>query len=297
MYNQDMKKPHIPVLLDEVLGLLNPQEGEKYIDLTAGYGGHAEKVLAATRNYKGAKLIDRDREAVEFLKTEFPEATIVHADYYSAVQQMKMCGEKFDLALMDLGVSSLQLDKSSRGFSFSNDGPLDMRMDQNNPLSAEKVVNHYSKNELQRVFEAYAEENPRRAAFLAQKIVENRPFTRTKELSELIQRYSKWSRTNPATRIFQAIRIEVNDELSELEKTLPELLSILNPGARIAIISFHSLEDRIVKEFFKAESALGEESELEILTKKPVVAAKNELVINPRARSAKLRAAKRLSTH
>ena len=289
-----MEKQHVPVLLSEVLNGLNPQPGESYLDLTAGYGGHAEKILDATQNYKDSVLIDRDEYAVGKLTEKFGDKIkIINTDFYSAVLQLIECGDSFDLILADFGVSSPQLDIAERGFSFSKEGPLDMRMDRRQDLTAETIINHWSERELATIFERYGEEKPGRAKLLAREIVHNRPVTNTKRLAEIIASKSKHSSVHPATRIFQAIRIVVNRELEEIEKTLPLLPKILKPGGRVAIITFHSLEDRLVKEYFREASEFGEESELTIINKKPIIAESQELVINPRARSAKLRIAER----
>lgn len=295
MYNKDMEKLHIPVLLSEVLAVLNPKVGESYLDLTAGYGGHASKILDVTRNYKDSTLIDRDESAVNYLEEKFngKNIEIINNDFYSAVLQLIECGKTFDLILADFGVSSPQLDYSERGFSFKNDGPLDMRMDKRTDLTADRIVNHYSERELSEIFVKYGEEKPGRAKMLAREIVHRRPIKGTKELADIIVGKSRYSKVHPATRIFQAIRIVVNDELNEIEKTLPLLPKLLNKNGRVAIITFHSLEDRLIKDYFKSASSFGEESELKILTKKPIIAEKTELVINPRARSAKLRGAAR----
>ena len=294
MYNIGMEKLHTPVLLSEVLAGLRPTPGESYLDLTAGYGGHAEKILDVTRNYKNSYLIDRDEFAAEYLTHKFPpEINIINEDFYSAVLQLLQCGKTFDMILADFGVSSLQLDRSERGFSFREAGPLDMRMDRRQQLTASDVVNKWSARDLAEIFVRYGEEKPGRAKYLASEIVVNRPIENTKELADLIASKSGHSHTHPATRIFQAIRIAVNDELTVIEKTLPLLPRLLNPGGRLAIITFHSLEDRLVKDFFKESSSHGEESELKVECKKPIVADAEELVINPRARSAKLRIASR----
>ena len=272
-----MKNQHAPVLLSEVLAYLKPQPNESYLDLTAGYGGHAKAILDVTLNYKDSVLVDRDEFAVENLTDKFGgNITIMNTDFYSAVSQLIECGKTFDLILADFGVSSPQLDNDDRGFSYKNDGPLDMRMDRRQSLTAEKIVNSWSERDL-----------------LAREIVTHRPLTTTKQLVDLILSKSRFSRTHPAAPIFQAIRIAVNDELKEIEKTLPLLPKLLNQNGRVGIISFHSLEDRLAKEFFKEASSYGEESELTLVTKKPIVAGPNELVINPRARSAKLRVATR----
>ncbi|MBR3270242.1 16S rRNA (cytosine(1402)-N(4))-methyltransferase RsmH [Candidatus Saccharibacteria bacterium] len=289
-----MEKLHIPVLLSEVLAGLNPQAGEKYLDLTAGYGGHAEKILDVTQNYKDSVLVDRDEFAVEYLKGKFKDITIIHDDFYSAMLQLLESGKTFDLILADFGVSSPQLDMGSRGFTFKEAAPLDMRMDKRQTLTADKIVNHWSERDLANIFEKYGEEKPGRAKMLAKEIVHHRPIKDTKELADLIKSKTHgFSKTHPATRIFQAIRIVVNDELGIIEKSLPLLPKLLNKNGRLAIITFHSLEDRLVKDFLKEETSLGEESELKQKNKKPITAGNEELFINPRARSAKLRIAVR----
>lgn len=274
--------------------MLNPRPGESYMDLTAGYGGHAGKVLDLTQNYKESVLIDRDSFATEYLKSKYEQhegLRIVNEDFYSSVLKEIECGKKYDMILADFGVSSPQLDRDERGFSFLRDGELDMRMDRRQELTAEKVINGYSERRLAEIFEQYGEERPGNAKRLAREIVRARPFKTTGELAQFIKARSRYSRTHPATRIFQAVRIEVNDELGLIQRTLPLLPKVLKPGGRVALITFHSLEDRLVKEYFKEASSHGEESELRILTKKPIVAGERELFINPRARSAKLRVA------
>lgn len=282
------------MLLPEVMANLSPQPGEKYLDLTAGYGGHAKSILDVTLNYKDSVLVDRDDFAIEHLKAKFPhEISLMHTDFYSAVLQLIECGKTFDIILADFGVSSPQLDLNDRGFSFKNNGPLDMRMDRQQIFTASDVVNKYSERDLAEIFVRYGEEKPGRAKMLAREIVTHRPVRTTKELAELIASKSGYSHTHPATKIFQAIRIVVNNELEEIEKTLPLLPKLLNQNGRLGLITFHSLEDRLVKDYFKEASSHGEESELSLKTKKPIVAEPSELVINPRARSAKLRVAVR----
>ena len=290
-----MEELHKPVLLSEVLEVLAPRPGESYLDLTAGYAGHASKVLDLTHNYKESALVDRDSFATEYLKGKYESEPleIVDEDFYSFVLKEVECGKTFDLILADFGVSSPQLDRAERGFAFLKDGPLDMRMDRAQELTAEKVVNGYSEWKLAEIFEKYGEERLGNARRLAREIVHARPFKTTKELADFIAGKSRFSRVHPATKVFQAIRIEVNRELELIEKTLPLIPRVLNPGGRVAIITFHSLEDRLVKQYFKEASSKGEESELKIITKSPVVAGQVELVNNPRARSAKLRAAEK----
>ena len=290
-----MEKLHQPVLLSEVLAVLQPKPGESYLDLTAGYAGHASKILDVTRNYKDSVLVDRDQNAVRFLEERFASVPIriEHKDFYSAVLQEIECGKTFDMILMDFGVSSPQLDEAERGFSFAKDGPLDMRMDQEQGLDAERIVNHWSERDLAGILEDYGEVKPGLAKLIAREICHGRPWRSTKELGDRMAKFGRHGKVHPATRIFQAIRIAVNDELGEIEKTLELIPKVLKPGGRVAAITFHSLEDRLVKEWMRREVSFGEESRLEILTKKPITAGNEELFINPRARSAKLRAAEK----
>lgn len=289
-----MEKLHVPVLLSEVIAGLKPKAGETYLDLTAGFGGHAKEILDVTQQFKGSVLVDRDEFAASYLKREFPSTIeVMNVDFYSAVLQLIECGKTFDLILADFGVSSLQLDKKERGFSYKADGPLDMRMDKRQNLTADDIINKRSERELAEIFTTFGEEPKGRAKMLAREIVHHRPIHSTKELSDLIVSKSRSSHIHPAAKVFQAVRIVVNDELTEISKTLPLLPQLLNPHGRVGIITFHSLEDRLVKEFFKEASSFGEESTLAIINKKPIVAKEPELVINPRARSAKLRLAQR----
>ena len=290
-----MEKLHIPVLLSEVLAGLNPKPHETYLDLTAGYGGHASEILAVTQQYKGSVLVDRDEFAVNHLKQEFSsDIEILHTDFYNAVLHLLQCGQTFDLILADFGVSSPQLDMEERGFSFKHDAPLDMRMDRRQSKTAYDVVNKISEKELITILTDYGEIPSGTAHALAGIIVCHRPIKTTVELAELIRaRLHGHYRTHPATQVFQAIRIAVNSELEQIEKTLPLLPQLLNQNGRLGIITFHSLEDRLVKNFLKEATSLGEESPLEIINKKPITAESEELVINPRARSAKLRLAQR----
>ena len=290
-----MEKLHTPVLLSEVLAGLDPKPGESYLDLTAGYGGHASEILDVTQQFKDSYLIDRDEFAIRYLKSKFPSSiNLINSDFYSAVLQLFECGKTFDMILADFGVSSPQLDMEERGFSFRYDAPLDMRMDQRQKLTAYDVVNKTSERELIDILKKYGEIPDGRAHAFARVIVHHRPIRSTLELAELIRvRVHGYSRIHPATQVFQAIRIVVNSELEQIEKTLPLLPKLLNKNGRLAIITFHSLEDRLVKEFMREASSHGEESELSIINKKPITAENVELVINPRARSAKLRLAAR----
>ncbi|MDO5475458.1 MAG: 16S rRNA (cytosine(1402)-N(4))-methyltransferase RsmH [Candidatus Saccharibacteria bacterium] len=291
-----MEKLHIPVLLSEVLASLAPKPGESYLDLTAGYGGHAEKILDVTQNYKDSVLVDRDEYAYEYLNEKFKSrsVTIIHEDFYNAMLQLLESGKTFDMILADFGVSSPQLDEGKRGFSFMREAPLDMRMDRRQKLTADYIVNHWSERDLGDIFIKYGEIPSGSARMYARVIVHHRPIKTTTELAELIRtRIHGYSKVHPATRVFQAIRIAVNDELGLIEKSLPLLPDLLNKNGRLAIITFHSLEDRLVKDFLNKETDFGEESRLKQKYKKPIVAGNQELFINPRARSSKLRVATR----
>ena len=293
-----MKTFHNPVLLSEVLTVLKPEAGESYLDLTAGYAGHASQILALTRNYKNSCLVDRDENSIKFLTAKYHDGEapeIIHNDFYSAAFSLKSSGKTFDLILADFGVSSPQLDDESRGFSFQHNGPLDMRMDQTNSLSGATIVNHASLSELSDILHQYGELSPGLSRKISLKIIQSRPINDTATLAEVVTKVlPRHGRIHPATRVFQAIRIAVNDELSIIEKTLPLLPDLLNPKGRVAIITFHSLEDRLVKNYFKEVTSFGEESPLKIITNSPITAGSLELGINPRARSAKLRAAERV---
>jgi len=290
-----MKELHQPVMLSEVLEVLSPKPGESYMDLTAGYAGHASEILDVTQNYKDSVLVDRDENAIQVLRARYGDRPlrIQKADFYSAVLQEIECGNAFDMILMDFGVSSPQLDRGERGFSFSKEGPLDMRMDQEQDLTAGVIVNKWSERDLVEILEKYGEEKPGFAKMIARVIIQGRPWTSTKELGEALARYGRGGRVHPATRTFQALRIAVNDELGQIEKVLELLPRVLERGGRVAMITFHSLEDRLVKQWMREEASKGAESQIEILTKKPIIAEEQELIINPRARSAKLRAARK----
>jgi 16S rRNA (cytosine1402-N4)-methyltransferase len=292
------KDQHFPVLLDEVLTYLDPKEGESFLDLTAGYGGHTVKVLERTLQPTNASLVDRDRNAIAHLKKQFKSTGVrlIHKDYRAAAEELLKEGERFDLILADLGVSSPHLDNASRGFSIRLDGPLDMRMDDRQKLTADVIVNSYPEVELRDIIRKYGEEP--RANKIARSIVENRPLHSTHELAKLVARHSQGprSKVHPATRTFQALRMAVNDELNLLEQSLPLWTQLLAPGGRIVVISFHSLEDRAVKQAFNADAGNRYDATLRLLTKQPVTAGENEKVSNPRARSAKLRAAAKINT-
>lgn len=284
---------HVPVLLESTLELLKPQVGENYLDLTAGYGGHASRIIDITGNYTESVLVDRDDYAIERLESFSDKgARLLHTDFVTAAKQLTKEGQTFNMILVDLGVSSPQLDQSERGFSFTNSGPLDMRMDRSQAMSAETLINKASADELIRIITQYGEEPIGFAREIANAITKCRPLYETKDLADLIKSIyrGKWKKIHPATRTFQAIRIAVNDELRQVENLLPLLPRLLKPGGRVGIISFHSLEDRIVKLYFKEQFGAGFEAELLPLTKKPIAGDIYD-VHNPRARSSKLRVA------
>jgi 16S rRNA (cytosine1402-N4)-methyltransferase len=294
--NQNTDK-HVPVLLGEVLQYLDPKEGESYLDLTAGYGGHASEVLERTRSLTRALLVDRDSHAIGTLQRLFggQGADIRQADFLTASRELAAEGRQFDCILADLGVSSPHLNDVSRGFSFRDDGPLDMRMDERQALTAETIINSYSQDELTDILQRYGEEP--KARQIAAAIVAARPMKSTAELAAVVaKQWPGYSRVHPATRTFQALRIAVNDEISLLEQSLPLWIQLLAPGGRLVVISFHSLEDRIVKRVLADVAGERYDAELRLLTKRPVTADTNEIVSNPRARSAKLRAAAKINT-
>ena len=280
---------HTPVLLAETLRFLNPQPGESYLDLTAGMGGHTAAILELTQVPQKAVLVDKDPAAVAILRRKFKDIEILQSDFLSASEKLAEQGRTFDLVLADLGVSSLHLNEGQRGFSFVRPGPLDMRMDPAQSFSAEQIVNSWDEQKIADLLKTYGQEPKARA--IAAKIVANRPIHTTDQLAKIVaSTYRFRSKIHPATRTFQALRIAVNDELAQLEKSLGLWLELLAPGGRLCVISFHSLEDRLVKQAFKEAAEQGYEAQIRLLTKKPVTAQSDEIVSNPRARSAKLRA-------
>ncbi len=281
-----MKPIHQPVLLAEVLQELELSQGSTVIDCTVGFGGHAIALYAAISPQGRLLGIDQDPDALASARQRLPEAVVLRHGNFRDVA--RIAGEEgfapADAILMDLGVSSAQIDRPERGFSFRTDGPLDMRMDPTQEMSAERIVNEWEVDELERIIRDYGEE--RHARRVAQRIVEHRPILTTKELRAVVAGAVPGSphMGHPARRTFQALRIAVNDELGALATALDEAASLVRPGGRVAVISFHSLEDRIVKRRFQVPP-------YDQTTKKPIQATQAERERNPRARSAKLRVA------
>ena len=293
-----MSDLHQSVLLEATLRELQPQVGESYLDLTAGMGGHARAVLAQTTNYANSLLVDRDDFALNQLADLRAQGvTTWKSDFAAATDRLVTDQRQFDLILLDLGVSSPQLDQGERGFSFNKTAKLDMRMDQTAELDAYQIVNYYSIGQIVQILTDYAEIKPKLAMRVAQVIDTARrqqAIETTTELAELICQTLpsklKYGKTHPATKYFQAIRMAVNDELGQLRAALERLPQLLTPGGRVAIISFHSLEDRLVKTFFKTQTQRGLLAELELVTPKPILGSVED-VSNPRSRSAVLRVA------
>jgi 16S rRNA (cytosine1402-N4)-methyltransferase len=291
---------HVPVLLDDVRSLLQPERGGIFVDCTLGLGGHARMLLesGATRVIG----IDRDTDAIAIAKETLAafgdRVTFVHADYREVAEVLDAQGVAEVAGLLaDFGVSSLQLDADGRGFSFKRDEPLDMRMDRSRGETAADLIDRVDETELADVIYRFGEE--RRSRQVARAIVMARgqsPITTTGRLAEIVRRgvaARGWQRIDPATRTFQALRIWVNRELEELDSFIGRAASRLQVGGRLALISFHSLEDRVVKHTLR-DLARGDEAVIKVLTKHPVVAGDAEAAVNPRARSAKLRAAVRV---
>lgn len=303
---------HLPVLYQEVLAALQPQPGAKlYVDGTLGLGGHAAGVLDASAPDGRLLGLDVDPQALAIAKerlARFGErAVLQHGSYGLLAQHLAQVGwAQVDGIVLDLGASSLQFDNAERGFSFQNDGPLDMRFNPESGLSAADIVNEWPEEELANVLYEYGEETQSRR--VARAIVKARPLTTTMQLAEVVSKALGGRRggIHPATKSFQALRVAVNQELDTLQAALPQAVSALRQGGRLAIISFHSLEDRAVKQFFRRESqdcicppeqlvcTCGHKASIRELTRKPVRPGEPELENNPRARSARLRVAEKL---
>jgi 16S rRNA (cytosine1402-N4)-methyltransferase len=295
---------HTSVMLEEVVSHLQPRAGGLYVDATVGGGGHTEALLRASAPDGRVIGLDWDDEAIaasrERLRGWGDRVELVAADFGQLQDVLTAAGVAgVDGVIFDLGVSSRQLDEPSRGFSFLRDGPLDMRMSLQTGTTARELLATASAEELVRIFAEYGEEH--RARAIARRIVAERdrqPLETTSQLARLVERVSgpqRGRRIHPATRVFQALRIAVNRELEQLERGVAAAVAVLKPGGRVAVISFHSLEDRIVKWFFRGEAGK-ETPTLRIVTRKPVVPGDEEMNANPRARSAKLRVAEKIET-
>lgn len=316
MKTTNPKMDHTPVLKKQVLEFLQIKEGGTYVDCTLGSGGHAKEILSQLRGRGQLLAFDRDQETLEQtrqrLATTFENFQTFHENYTNlpiVLRHLEI--PQLDGCLLDLGVSSIQLDSPDRGFSFRLEGPLDMRMDIQQKTTAADLVNDLLEDDLIEIFRKYGEEKSARK--IAAAIVEHREksrFQTTTDLADLIARVkgSGSGRLHPATQVFQALRIEVNQELTNLDKFLKEAIDLLAPGGRLAVISFHSLEDRVVKRTFRMESGkcicfrprelctCDKRQEVKILTKKPVQPTENEVFKNRRARSAKLRVVEKKGT-
>jgi 16S rRNA (cytosine1402-N4)-methyltransferase len=302
---------HVPVLLKEAIEFLNVRRGGTYIDATVGLGGHSYEIAKRLGAPGHLIALDKDPAALERAKEklskseslssarndrelgDWPTVTLLQCSF--AEVGMRFSKNLVDGILADIGVSSLQLSDAARGFSFQADGPLDMRMDPRSERTAEQVVNHLDERELADVIYEFGEE--RRSRRIARAICRSRPIRSTAHLAEVVSAAarpmnSEQRRIHPATRTFQALRIFVNRELDDLKALLEAAPRILKPGGRVVVISFHSLEDRIVKDAFRESG--NKDKYFRVLTKKPVIASQEEQNFNPRARSAKLRAAERV---
>lgn len=303
--------PHLPVLLDECLRAFEGVELKRFVDGTLGAAGHASALLAAHQEMELLIGIDQDRgalkEAEERLKLFPKDRYRLFLGNFDSIDK-HLEGIEVDGILVDLGVSSMQLDQPERGFSFMREGPLDMRMNQEGDVTAAEIVNTWGERELRELFFRYGEEKEARK--IARAICEDRqktPFKTTRELASLMERIVRSPRhIHPATRVFQALRIEVNRELERLEHFIPKALKVLRKGGRLAIITFHSLEDRIVKQAFAGAASdkvstsgiggifLPKEPQVRILTRKPIEPTEQETQNNPRSRSAKMRVAEKI---
>lgn len=301
---------HIPVMLEEVLHFLAPTRGKLFLDGTLGGGGHTRRLLEDGANVIG---LDRDPDALQFARqrlSEFGDSfSAIHADFRDYSELLGTVGihSGLDGILLDLGVSSRQLENAERGFSFQGDGPLDMRMNPDAELSAEVIVNEWSEDELIRIFREYGEEkSARRIAAAIVKVRDDQPVTTTLQLADLVETVvPRRGRQHPATKVFQAIRIAVNDEFGALRTALEEAHRWLRPGGRLVVISFHSLEDRIVKQFMRRqckewidrpempEPLPNPECYFDAVVRKALAPSEEEIAENPRARSAKLRVVER----
>ena len=302
---------HYSVMLSEAIEGLDIKENGTYVDCTLGYAGHSSEILKRLkRGFLFA--LDQDMEAIKYSEKKLSEISlnfkIIHSNFENMKEKLNEEGiEKVDGILFDLGLSSPQIDDASRGFSFMNEARLDMRMNKEAKKDAYMVVNNYSKEKLAEIFFKYGEE--KLSNVIARKIVDSRPITTTTELVEVIKSAvgaNYFFKSHPEREIFQAIRIEVNDELKVLEKVLPDAIEMLNKGGRISVITFHSLEDRIVKQIFKEFSEVDPifkgmpdipdeyKPKIKLINKKPILPSEEELKNNSRSKSAKLRIIERI---
>lgn len=311
-----MEFQHVSVMLNEAVEMLIDKKYGIYVDGTLGGAGHSEEILKRTSEFGKLIGIDRDLDAIDNAKVKlekYGDRVLLINDKFSNLKNILEDNgiDKVDGVLLDLGVSSYQLDEVSRGFSYMHDAPLDMRMDSNSKITAADIVNNYSEEELKDIIKDYGEERwaSRIASFIVKEREKN-PIISTYELVDIIKAAipakARRDGPHPAKRTFQAIRIAVNRELEEIEKVIPDIVDVLNEGGRISIITFHSLEDRIVKKAFKELSnpcscppdfpicVCNKKPKIKILTNKPILPKKEEIENNPRARSAKLRVAEKL---
>lgn len=292
---------HISVLLNESIDNLNIQKNKIYVDATAGYGGHSFEILKRIGNTGKLVLFDQDINAINILKEKFKlynNVYIIHSNFENLKEKLENIGiNKIDGILFDLGMSSMQIDQTSRGFSYMHDALLDMRMDINNKISAYNVVNEYDLTTLCDIFKIYGEEN--NYYKISKKIIENRPINTTFDLVKICDMVNYKTKGHSAKRVFQALRIYVNSELDVLNNVLNSLDSLLNINARVCIITFHSGEDKIVKHFFKQlvdvkidkniPIAVEAEKKYRLISRKPILPSDFEQKNNSRSRSAKLR--------
>ncbi len=301
--------PHHPVLYQQIILALQPKSTGLYVDCTVGAGGHAAGILEASAPDGRLLGLDVDPQALALAEERLAEfgsrATLVQASYVTLTDHLAALGwDAVDGALLDLGISSMQLDTPQRGFSFQVEAPLDMRFDPAQGLDAAQLVNELPERELADLIYAYGEE--RRSRQVARAIVEARPLHTTRQLAQVIAGVTGGGRIHPATRTFQALRIAVNGELEALEAVLPQVVAALKPQGRLAVIAFHSLEDRRVKEFFRRESAdcicpprqpictCEHKATIREISRRPLKASEEEIQQNRRARSARLRVAEKL---
>jgi 16S rRNA (cytosine1402-N4)-methyltransferase len=301
---------HVPVLADEVVANLDPRPGETIVDGTFGAGGHSTLLASRLRGDGKLIAIDRDPTVAPFFERFRREtgikARLHHGEFSTVLDQLASNGVQVDIVLLDLGVSSMQLDRPDRGFSYAVDAPLDMRMDPSAPYSARDLVNEGDEQHLAEIFKRYGEE--RFARQIARAIARRRrqePFERTGDLVEVIKQAipapARFGEGHPAKRVFQALRIDVNDELGALERALPAALELLRPGGRLGVIAFHSLEDRIVKQFLRREEqgctcppdfpvcVCGSQPTMRATPRRAIRPSAAEISRNPRAQSARLR--------